>query len=242
MTEAHELEFISNQAIQAADKAIKVTEKGVFLVSATGVEPYRPNNNVDTAIRINTLSGLAKALNEEILGRSAVSVVVKGYNSVQVYGEIDEFGRREQLAVTELNYSGFSFDIAYSREEMIVALQSLFEETDDRDTLLQFISNVRDTNEATYTDDGTTQVAKASVGPASLANVKVPNPVLLKPYRTFREVEQPASRFIFRMNNVDSFTIYEADGGLWQNEAIDNIGHKLTDFFEDLDIDTPVIY
>ena len=32
-----------------------------------------------------------------------------------------------------------------------------------------------------------------------LADVIVPNPVLLAPYRTFQEIEQPFSNFVFRM-------------------------------------------
>lgn len=54
---------------------------------------------------------------------------------------------------------------------------------------------------------------------------QIPNPVHLKPYRTFLEVDQPASDFIFRMrdNHGVDCAIFEADGGAWEMEAMQNI-------------------
>ena len=51
----------------------------------------------------------------------------------------------------------------------------------------------------------------------------VPNPVLLKPYRTFIEVQQPESAFIFRMQDGPRAALFEADGGAWRIEAMENI-------------------
>lgn len=55
----------------------------------------------------------------------------------------------------------------------------------------------------------------------------VPNPVKLKPYRTFLEVDQPVSEFIFRMKQ-DKYdgvlcALFEADGGAWKMEATERI-------------------
>ena len=58
----------------------------------------------------------------------------------------------------------------------------------------------------------------------------VPNPVTLRPYRTFTEVTQPESEFVFRMKD-DSMSVYcalfEADGGAWKREAMKNIKEHL---------------
>lgn len=61
----------------------------------------------------------------------------------------------------------------------------------DRDVLIKFAGNVEQKNSATFSDDGKTQVATMNVGVASKSDVIVPNPVLLAPYRTFQEIEQP---------------------------------------------------
>ena len=64
-----------------------------------------------------------------------------------------------------------------------------------------------------------------STGVASKSDVIVPNPVCLAPYRTFQEIAQPYSNFVFRMadKQVPAFSLIEAEGGVWKNEAVDRI-------------------
>ena len=45
-------------------------------------------------------------------------------------------------------------------------------------------------------DDGVSQRATVSRGAHGKTDVKVPSPVVLQPYRTFIDIEQPASPFI----------------------------------------------
>ncbi|MEB9782308.1 hypothetical protein P4K16_30685, partial [Bacillus cereus] len=53
------------------------------------------------------------------------------------------------------------------------------------------------------------------------------NPVQLSPYRTFVEVEQPESKFVFRMREGARCGLFEADGGAWKLEAMNNIKEYL---------------
>lgn len=80
------------------------------------------------------------------------------------------------------------------------------------------------------------QKATVKTGVASKADAVVPNPVTLIPYRTFLEVQQPASDFIFRMKSANGVqcAIFEADGGAWKNEAMDNIKEYLKNELADL--------
>ena len=58
----------------------------------------------------------------------------------------------------------------------------------------------------------------------------VPNPVKLRPYRTFAEIEQPQSSYVFRIQDGDhgpSFKLVEADGGLWKNAVMKKIKEYL---------------
>ena len=48
----------------------------------------------------------------------------------------------------------------------------------------------------------------------------------LTPFRTFYEVEQPESEFVFRIENrgdAPKFKLIEADGGRWKYEAMQQI-------------------
>jgi hypothetical protein len=69
----------------------------------------------------------------------------------------------------------------------------------------------------------------------TLANVKVPNPVVLAPFRTFPEIKQPESKFIFRMQSGPRAALYEADGGAWRNEAMSGIKEYLQDMLADVE-------
>ncbi len=67
----------------------------------------------------------------------------------------------------------------------------------------------------------------------------VPNPVKLAPYRTFLEVLQPESDFIFRISEdrdgAPIFKLVGADGGLWKYEAVNSIKSYLQSELEDVE-------
>ncbi|MED3469309.1 hypothetical protein P4485_32040, partial [Bacillus thuringiensis] len=85
------------------------------------------------------------------------------------------------------------------------------------------IGNVVDEMVKGIEDDGVSQAVTVKTGTATRGQAKVPNPVELMPYRTFVEVEQPESRFVFRMREGARCGLFEADGGAWKLEAMNNI-------------------
>ena len=112
----------------------------------------------------------------------------------------------------------------------MIAVQSNFMMTPDLEAIMKFAGNVEKRNEQTFSDDGRTQVATMNVGVASKADVIVPNPVELVPFRTFQEIEQPVSNFVFRISDkgIPAFKIVEAEGGIWKNEAV----KRIKEYFE----------
>lgn len=81
--------------------------------------------------------------------------------------------------------------------------------------------------------------ATIKTGIASKGDAIVPSPVKLRPYRTFLEVEQPESEFIFRMRNSGAgvqCALFEADGGAWRNQARKNIYNYLVDRIKGEDV------
>lgn len=105
--------------------------------------------------------------------------------------------------------------------------QMYFIDDADRGALLDFASALKIENGAEIEDNGVYQVATVKNGVASLAKGKVPNPVDLRPYRTFNEVEQPASKFVFRIDKNAQMALFEADGKRWAQEAVGNIAAYL---------------
>lgn len=107
----------------------------------------------------------------------------------------------------------------------MIELQANFQSSEDLELVQKMAGNVERKNDQSYADDGISQVAVMTVGAAAKADVKVPNPVTLVPYRTFQEVGQPASAFVFRVGDKGepTFMLQEAQNGLWRNEAVANI-------------------
>ena len=121
---------------------------------------------------------------------------------------------RETLAIVEAQIPEFSYDTYMDHERFLIALQAKFLPGDDRELLLKFAGTVESGTVAQYGDDGVTQKATVKSGISSKTDAIVPNPVILAPYRTFLEVEQPESSFIFRMRDSDrggvSCALFEA--------------------------------
>ena len=113
----------------------------------------------------------------------------------------------------------------------MIALQSNFQPNDDLAAVMMLAGNIEKKNKQTFSDDGVSQVATMSVGVASKADAMVPNPVDLTPFRTFMEVKQPSSKFVFRISGEETpqFKLVEAEGGIWKYEAIANINDYLLD-------------
>ncbi|MBP1044870.1 hypothetical protein I6N96_01160 [Enterococcus sp. BWM-S5] len=191
-------------------------------------------------LTINTLSGFVNYVKSKLDREGDKLIVhVKNEDTVYLKGLLDIDGSREVLAKASAIVPNFHFDYFHEMEEFNIALQSKFislleedgdpELKDDRALLLQVVGNVAEKNVKQASDDGVSQAITINQGVASQANVQVPNPVLLAPYRTFLEVEQPASQFVFRMKDGPRAAIYEADGGAWRNQAIVNIREYLHD-------------
>lgn len=90
----------------------------------------------------------------------------------------------------------------------------------------------------TFTDDGISQQVVMKTGVTKKENAIIPNPVRLIPYRTFLEVEQPESEFVFRITEgrggAPAFKLVSADGGRWEAVAVDNVKSYLMDALADI--------
>lgn len=150
---------------------------------------------------------------------------------VRLFSSLDADRQRETLAVVKAEIPEFSFGQFIGNEEFVIGVQSKFlnedAEANDKPIILQFAGNVKAGTVAEYGDTGVGQKAAIKKGVASLQEVEAPSPCRLMPYRTFTEVAQPMSNFIFRVKDNDRYgvtcALFEADGGAWKNEAKANI-------------------
>ena len=180
-------------------------------------------------LKVSTLTGLVDYIKTNIDNlESKLLIQVKSYREVRLYSPLNADRDRELFIQAEAMLPD---NVEYGRflntERFNIMLQSAFVDNDDKKVLLKYTGLIQDEAVKTTGDDGVSQQVTVKTGVASVGQAVVPNPVTLAPYRTFPEIEQPESKFIFRMQEGPRAALFEADGGAWRNKAIMGIKEYL---------------
>lgn len=188
-------------------------------------------------LTVSTLTGLVDYIKSNIdTLPEKLLIQVRSHKEVALYSPLNMDREREQYIKAEaILPNNVVYDRFLSTEQFNIMLQSSFVDVGTKATLLKYTGLVQDEAVKTTGDDGVSQQVTVKTGVASVGQAIVPNPVELAPYRTFPEVEQPISRFIFRMQEGPKAAIFEADGGAWRNEAILNIKEYLQEELKELE-------
>lgn len=195
-------------------------------------------HNAD-AIGVRTLSGLVDYIKSEFDTDkiAPIAVHVVSPTCVHLISELDNYGTRETYIIAEPILPKLTIDRFVGSEEFIINLQSSFIGNDDSSKVLVCVGNIQEETVRNTSDDGISQEVTVKSGIARKIAMVVPNPVTLKPYRTFQEVEQPESKFIFRMKEGPQCGLFEADGGAWKIEAMARIKAYLIERLEGTEIE-----
>ncbi len=203
----------------------------------TNKDLRRVTEPMATAIRTTTLTSIVNYIKENVddVNSSNIIVHVESFDRVSLMKELNSDKKRECVVVAEALTPDIITDRFIDPERFNIMLQSSFVESEDRNKLLKVSGNIKEQNVKSIGDDGVSQSAAIKVGVASVTEVVIPNPVILAPFRTFPEVIQPESKFIFRMQTGPQCALYEADGGAWRNVAMESIKEYLKARLEGLD-------
>mgnify|MGYP001102895204 CR=1 FL=1 len=198
-----------------------------------------------TPIRLHTLGGFVEfcsadhrelhpAMEASELG-TAYRIVIDGPDRVLlVSGLFGEFRQREILAESKaIVGDAFPFGRYMDPESFIVAVQAHFVITEVTAAILQVVGNIHCESNVQVRDDGVTQEVTARQGIAKMGRVELPNPVVLAPYRTFQELEQPLGKYVFRMRQVKEsgpeMALFAVTDEQWQVQCISQIRGYLQD-------------
>lgn len=198
-------------------------------------------------IKVATLNGLVEYLqkcSEDMNG--GYFIRVDSPTMVKVISKLNRDRRRETLVICEAETPRIPFEHFIDNEQMVITVQSMFVDDPgktDKELILKFAGTATNGSVKEYNDDGVTQKATVRQGVASKVEAIVPSPCTLRPFRTFIEVEQPESQFIFRMREGSGGSItsalIEADGGAWKIKARESIKAYLQEKLEGMGI--PII-
>lgn len=192
-----------------------------------------------TAATLSSLMDYIEQCHDEFPEGRRMIIHIVSPTKVRLMSALDAERDREVLFETNAETSEFQFDHWFDQEHFMIELQANFQPNDDLAAVMKMAGNIDKKNNQSYTDDGVTQVATITVGVAAKADALVPNPVTLVPYRTFQEIEQPASKFVFRISDKDepAFKIVEAEGGIWKNQAINSIKSYIYELLSEMNDD-----
>lgn len=189
---------------------------------------YSPNH-----LALNTLVGLSDYIGSNVDAHDLLktTIHVVDHATVRLIGKLEpEEGRfrRQCFAVSSASSLAFKFGEYLDAETFVVGLQTQFLPSVDRDGLLATVASIKESAVRETVDDGVAQEVVTSAGVVMKDRARLPNPISLMPYRTFREVAQPMSLFVLRAKGSEGgekpkLALFEADGGQWKNEAITSI-------------------
>ena len=219
MEQREALEYLVN--LGEKKEPIIELDQGTF----SRVSLNRVTEPVASKLTVSTLTGLVDYIKTNVDHlEGKLLIQVKSPEEVALYSPLNADREREKYVSAEaILPNNVVYDRFLDTERFNIMLQSAFVDDEDKSKLLKYTALITDDTVKNFGDDGISQKVTVKTGVASVSDAVVPNPVTLAPYRTFPEVEQPESKFIFRMKEGPSAALFEADGGAWRNKAILNI-------------------
>lgn len=176
------------------------------------------------------LSSIVNYANEHIKGKDAYKLFIniEAYNKVRLFSELNRDSKRNEYVSIEFRNEVFNFGQFVASEPFVIKVMSQFEDSGDRAKVLVYAGNAGHKVNETYKDDGVRQEMTVKTGVVNEEVKEIPNPVQLAPFRTFTEIAQPQSSYIFRAQQSRSgqgieFALFEADGGNWKVTAVKRI-------------------
>lgn len=176
---------------------------------------------------LNGMVELASHLHEP--GERELMAVIQGQETVLVrFAEYDDYHDSPVLIkATRLATDAFPFSRYLPVEEFCIALLTKFVADDEVQALYRLASSLTASSVHTSEDDGISQRTTIQKGIATRESVSIKPVWLLRPYRTFPEVAQPVSPFLFRLkqdkDQLPHCALFETDGGKWKLDAIQSI-------------------
>jgi len=187
----------------------------------------------------STLQGLVDLLAEEIedieAGPDVLVQIESPFRVALVSRKSDGYGRREYYAIASYpkECTTFKFGEWHTVESFIIACQQGFQRVKiqaddgsfakDLDYVLSTASKISADSSVSNEDDGITQRVNVQTGVVLKAEMPLQPRVNLAPFRTFAEIDQVVSTFIFRARvqaGAVHLALFEGDGGRWRLAAV----------------------
>lgn len=192
-----------------------IQDDGVYL-------QIKPDLEIPDTITLNSLDALVQMVKTEAVNQlDLLYITIPDHKSIRCFSRPSKCARNQRLfpfSVMATDVPGWEPKVQLPFEEAMIALRTRFQPTADTDYALKLLSDITTGSKITYNDNGVATSVVTKKGVDLQANAAIRPIISLRPYRTFQEVDQPASQFLIRINER-GISFIEADGGMWKLAA-----------------------
>lgn len=199
-----------------------VVAKNGLEYATSQLQLIKSNPNV-ASIKLRSLDGIVDYIKSKFDGERELVVHIESATSVLAFDALDQTNDRRVYVQSTALLPNIQYNNYLEREKMNIMLMSNFVPNKDLAEVIQIISNVQEDQAVVKTDDGLSEKVVARNGIATLETITLKPRYTLKPFRTFAEASQPDSEFVLRVREGGYVALFEADGGIWEIYAMQNI-------------------
>lgn len=212
------------------------------------VDPTKP-----ATLMVQSLSGLvaylenANATKELWSGDSKYLIHIMSHERVRLISDLEpkHMIRREYIhaQAPENKYVCARY---MPIEDFIITVMASFVPDENTERVLRFVSAIQALHTQENTDDGAGQTVVVKKTVATVGPEKVPNPIELRPYVTFPEINQPARPYVFRIKQDQpkdpvQCALFTVDSSTWITRAVDDIRIYFEDIIKEEDLQAIII-
>lgn len=231
------LQPLIDRILKSADVQSVVVDDNEYFDRSLVLPPSEP---LAKPIQISTLTGFTDYILNDIDEAAAdFHIEIVSPTRVALRDQVEGRHRQRQTAIiadcSEM-LTQFPCDRYLSTDEAVIKLMTAFKGEGDLAALLSHVGTLSLESSLEVDDDGTTQKTVNTVGIRKKAEGKLENPITLTPYRTFAEIEQPSSPYVYRLKRGREeiqFALFESGDQTWQLEAIALIKEQLQQLLAD---------
>lgn len=202
-----------------------------------------PLSSLEALVTLVKTEAVPRLMKSQDVRERTVYITVPSFGTVRVFSNPDmaDEGFRPVLYEAEaVDIPGWSNDAQLGFEQAQIALRTRFQHTEDADYCLMLLSQISMGAKVTYSDNGVATSVVTQKGVALQDNQLIRPLVRLRPYRTFQEVDQPASEFHIRIGEK-GIRFIESDGGMWKLDARRTVRDYLREALRD-EVESKAVY
>lgn len=216
----------------AIEKILSIAENKTYQIGSdtySDRDLYRIEPHIDqpSSISFSSLDGVVKAIKTEIKRVTCpIFVSVSAHNKVDVFTTYRADNMERDLLYTARPDLPCKPSEWNSYDDAMIILRSQYIQNEGTAYIIDLLAHISDDNNVQSNDNGLSQQVTVKQGVSLSSRAAVKPRVVLKPFRTFLEVDQPESEFLLRLRPGDKekkieakIGLFEADGGAWKLNA-----------------------